>query len=94
MLFMVIERFRDRDMVPIYERVRDSGRMLPESLKYIESWVGANFGERGDSPPLWANLTPPARDRRPCRSGGDSPVSWTVFAGRKSIGNICRVAAK
>ena len=43
MLFMVIERFRDNDMVPIYERVRDSGRMLPEGLKYIESWVEPNF---------------------------------------------------
>jgi hypothetical protein len=43
MLFMVIERFRDNDMVPIYERVRDSGRMLPEGLKYIESWVELNF---------------------------------------------------
>jgi hypothetical protein len=43
MLFMVIERFRDNDMVPIYERVRDSGRMLPEGLTYIESWVEPNF---------------------------------------------------
>ena len=43
MLFMVIERFRDNDMVPIYERVRDTGRMLPEGLKYIESWVEPNF---------------------------------------------------
>jgi len=25
MLFMVIERFRDNDMVPIYRRVRDAG---------------------------------------------------------------------
>ncbi|MFA6444642.1 MAG: DUF3303 family protein, partial [Sterolibacterium sp.] len=43
MLFMVIERFQNNDMVPIYERVRDSGRMLPEGLKYIESWVEGNF---------------------------------------------------
>ena len=33
MLFMVIERFRDNDMVPIYERVRDKGRSLPDGLK-------------------------------------------------------------
>lgn len=32
MLFMVIERFRDKDMVPIYRQVRDGGRMLPEGL--------------------------------------------------------------
>ncbi len=43
MLFMVIERFRDDDMVPIYRRVRDAGRMLPEGLRYIESWVEPNF---------------------------------------------------
>ena len=43
MLFMVIERFRDDDMVPIYRKVRDSGRVLPEGLKYIDSWVEPNF---------------------------------------------------
>ena len=43
MLFMVIERFRDNDMVPIYKQVRDAGRMLPDGLKYIDSWVEPNF---------------------------------------------------
>ena len=43
MLFMVIERFRDNDMVPIYRQVRDGGRMLPEGLKYVDSWVEPNF---------------------------------------------------
>jgi Protein of unknown function (DUF3303) len=43
MLFMVIERFQDNDMVPIYKRVRDGGRMLPDGLKYIDSWVEPNF---------------------------------------------------
>ncbi len=43
MLFMVIERFRDNDMLPIYKRVRDEGRSLPEGLRYIESWVEPNF---------------------------------------------------
>ena len=32
MLFMVIERFRNDDMVPVYRRLRDSGRSLPEGL--------------------------------------------------------------
>lgn len=44
MLFMVIERFRDNDMIPVYERVRQGGRQLPEGLKYIDSWVEPNFG--------------------------------------------------
>jgi hypothetical protein len=43
MLFMVIERFRDNDMVPIYQRVRDEGRVLPEGLKYLNSWIEPNF---------------------------------------------------
>ena len=43
MLFMVIERFRDDDMLPAYRRVREQGRMLPEGLKYMDSWVEPNF---------------------------------------------------
>lgn len=43
MLFMVIERFKDNDMVPVYAQVREKGRMLPEGLKYIDSWVEPNF---------------------------------------------------
>jgi hypothetical protein len=43
MLFMVIERFRDNDMVPIYHRVRDEGRKLPAGLRYIDSWIEPNF---------------------------------------------------
>jgi Protein of unknown function (DUF3303) len=43
MLFMVIERFRDHDMVPIYQRLRDAGRSLPAGLEYIDSWIEPNF---------------------------------------------------
>ncbi len=43
MLFMVIERFRDDDMVPVYERLRDEGRALPEGLTYVDSWVEPSF---------------------------------------------------
>jgi hypothetical protein len=43
MLFMVIERFRDNDMVPVYQRLRERGRSLPEGLEYVDSWVEANF---------------------------------------------------
>jgi hypothetical protein len=42
-LFMVIEHFRDNDMVPIYQQVRDGGRKLPEGLEYVDSWVEPNF---------------------------------------------------
>jgi len=43
MLFMVIERFRDRDAKAVYRRFRDSGRMTPDGLTYAGSWIEANF---------------------------------------------------
>jgi len=43
MLFMIVERFKDRDPAPIYQRFRESGRSLPEGLRYIDSWIEANF---------------------------------------------------
>jgi Protein of unknown function (DUF3303) len=43
MLFMVIERFRDRDPAPIYARLREQGRLMPDGLRYVDSWVEANF---------------------------------------------------
>jgi Protein of unknown function (DUF3303) len=39
MLFMVIERFKQRDAKPIGERFREKGRMLPEGVIYHASWV-------------------------------------------------------
>jgi hypothetical protein len=43
MLFMVIERFKNRDALPIYRRAREQGRMMPEGLNYVGSWIEANF---------------------------------------------------
>lgn len=43
MLFMVIEHFQNNDMLPIYQRLRNESRLLPEGLKYIDSWVEPNF---------------------------------------------------
>jgi hypothetical protein len=43
MLFMVIEHFRDNDMVPVYQRLRQRGRSLPDGLEYVDSWVTADF---------------------------------------------------
>jgi hypothetical protein len=43
MLFMVIERFRDRDAKAVYRRFRERGRGAPEGLRYVDSWVEANF---------------------------------------------------
>lgn len=38
MRYMVIETFT-RGPRPVYERARDRGRMLPEGLRYVDSWV-------------------------------------------------------
>ena len=43
MLFMVIERFRDRDAKAVYRRFREQGRMMPDGLSYVGSWIEANF---------------------------------------------------
>ena len=43
MLFMIIERFKDSDMLPTYKRLRDEGRMIPDGLKYVDSWIEPNF---------------------------------------------------
>jgi Protein of unknown function (DUF3303) len=43
MLYMVIERFRDHDAAAVYRRFREKGRMLPDGLKYVDSWVEVNF---------------------------------------------------
>jgi hypothetical protein len=43
LLFMVIERFRDRDAKAVYRRLRDQGRGLPDGLRYVDSWIEASF---------------------------------------------------
>jgi len=43
MLFMVIERFKNCDAKAVYRRSQEKGRMMPEGLKYVGSWVEANF---------------------------------------------------
>lgn len=43
MLFMIIERFRDGDARPVYRRFRDRGRLAPEGLRYVASWVTEDF---------------------------------------------------
>ena len=42
-LYMVVEHFRGGDPVPVYRRFRDRGRLAPEGLQYISSWVSADF---------------------------------------------------
>ena len=43
MLFMVIEHFKNKDAVPVYRRFRDRGRLAPEGVEYISSWIDEKF---------------------------------------------------
>ena len=39
MLYMIVEHFHDGDAVPVYRRFRDQGRLAPDGLRYVGSWV-------------------------------------------------------
>lgn len=43
MLYMVIEHFHEGDPVPVYRRFRDRGRLNPDGLRYVSSWVSSDF---------------------------------------------------
>jgi len=43
MQFMVVERFR-QGAAPVYARFRERGRMAPDGLRYVGSWVTADLG--------------------------------------------------
>ena len=40
---MVVERFKNRDARPVYQRLRETGRHMPDGLRYVDSWVEPNF---------------------------------------------------
>lgn len=43
MLYMIVESFRHGDALPVYRRYRDQGRMTPDGLRYLASWVTDDF---------------------------------------------------
>ena len=43
MLFMIVERFKDGDPLPVYRRFRDRGRLAPPGLDYLGSWVSSDL---------------------------------------------------
>ena len=40
---MVVERFAPGRARDIYRRVREEGRMFPDGLRYVDSWVQADL---------------------------------------------------
>jgi hypothetical protein len=41
MLYMVVERFKDAPAS--YRRLREEGRMMPEGLEYVSSWIAVDL---------------------------------------------------
>jgi hypothetical protein len=43
LLYLVIEHFRNGDPRPVYARFREQGRLAPEGLQYVSSWVTDDY---------------------------------------------------
>jgi hypothetical protein len=43
MLYMVVEKFKEGVAPEIYRRARAKGRLLPDGLSYVSSWVDMEF---------------------------------------------------
>ena len=43
MLYMVIERFKEGAAPEVYRRFREKGRIMPEGLEYVSSWIDLDF---------------------------------------------------
>lgn len=43
MLYMVIERFKDGAAPKIYRRFQEKGRMMPDGLEYVASWISEDL---------------------------------------------------
>jgi hypothetical protein len=44
MLFMVIERLRDQNAKAVYSRFHEKGRLMPEGVAFVDSWITADLG--------------------------------------------------
>ena len=61
MLYMVVERFT-HGPAPVYERAAEQGRLLPDGLEYVDSWVDERLDRcfqlmRTDDPRLFDDWT-------------------------------------
>jgi len=43
MQFVIIEKYRNGDPAPVYRRFRDRGRLAPNGLRYVASWVTSDL---------------------------------------------------
>ncbi len=40
---MIVEHFKHGDAAPVYRRFREHGRLAPQGLTYVDSWVDAKL---------------------------------------------------
>lgn len=43
MLYMIIERFHKDKIKELYERFDKKGRMMPDGVNYVNSWIDENI---------------------------------------------------
>ena len=43
MLYMIVEHFKNQEAMPVYQRFHEHGRLAPDGLTYISSWVDEQF---------------------------------------------------
>ena len=43
MLYMIVEHFQNGDPRPVYARFRERGRLAPDGLTYVSSWVTDDY---------------------------------------------------
>lgn len=43
MVYMIVEHYRDGGAAAVYRRLEEKGRMMPDGLAYVDSWVGADL---------------------------------------------------
>lgn len=43
MRYMVVERFKTPGAADVYRRFAEKGRMMPDSLRYLDSWISADM---------------------------------------------------
>ena len=89
MLYMVVEQYKDPGGVEVYRRAREKGRMLPDGLHYVSSWVDLGFTTcfqlmETDQPELFDRWTGEWRDLVDFRI---LPVRTSADA-MKAIGSI------
>ena len=43
MLYIIVERFRD--VKAVYRRFKEQGRMMPDGLRYLSSWISEDLSQ-------------------------------------------------